>query len=177
MVFLIVMLISLCAAGCWLMALRSRRDLMRLQAYERHADRFFEASEALASDPDTPDSVLDVLRALNAVIDDPARAQMMFAVIESSLQRPERTPSQDPADPVWRDFETRRPELVRVVMDACLNGLLAASFLGRRWGQWARALIAHCLGLAEVRRLESDVVSVLRRGAAGLPPARLPEPA
>lgn len=133
----------------------AKQDLRRLARYEHWTDRFFAAAKPLVSDPDTPPDVLDLLATVNDVITAKPASRLLYYTLKKQLLCPRAASVDRP----FEAFFAQRPELSEPFGDACYAGLMAITYLDRRWGERSRALLAE---LAEGKRRTAAIVQEVR---------------
>ena len=121
----------------WVLA----RFVVRLASYERHADAFFSSARPLLRDPETPDSVLEMLSFMAREI---GRRRAAIAFLGSILRLHRngleyRKQGED--DDIERVFFERRPELDLAYGRACAAGMLAVTYRSALVGAFVRRLV------------------------------------
>jgi hypothetical protein len=135
----------LSAIIAYLAYLYSRRDLARLHEYEFFADKFFRAASTLVDEPDTPERMLSSLELLNSIINNEPTAKKFFSIYERfALEQIDSDKSE--TIPELAAFVRAHKNIEKVVVEAYMSGLLAATFLNNRWGLRARAMLADLYG-------------------------------
>lgn len=141
-----------------LFRMHAQRELARLERYEHWANRFFDKVRPLAEDADTPEPVVDVLRALNALITERSAARWLCQAL-SRRSHNAKLSSQG------LEALKQRPELLEAYAEALFAGVMAVSYTDRKWGLFARALIADELEGKQrfVVSVSSEVKEVTRK--------------
>ncbi|MCP1854221.1 MULTISPECIES: hypothetical protein [unclassified Bradyrhizobium] len=167
-------LMAICATivtYVWLRYTHARKELARLKEYEFFADKFFKASEALVSEPDTPPGLLAVIAVFNEIIDNPRLTSQFFKIYSRfARERIEGTRARK-SDPEIAAFTKRHPHLEPVVTDAMMGGVLALSFLDPRNGTQHRAMLADLCGRERKPTTVIDAITETRHAYGSAMPA------
>lgn len=170
-------IMAVCAAivaYVWLRYLWAQRELSRLREYEYFTDKFFKASEALVSEPDTPPNLLAVIESFNKLIDEPRAARQFFEIYRRfARERIEGKKTRQP-DPELAAFTKKHPHLEPIVTDAMMGGILALTFLDSRHGTKHRAMLADLCGRERKPTIVIDAMNETKHRdhpGAGLPAA------
>lgn len=141
-----------------LFRMRALREITRLERYEHWANRFFDKVRPLAEDADTPESIIDVLRALNTLITERTAARGLCRALSR------RSHHDAQSSQAIEDLK-QRPELLEAYAEALYAGLMAISYADRKWGVFARALLADAIEGKQrfVVNVSSDVKEVTRK--------------